>query len=311
MITYYDVLGVDADADSEAIRRAYHRKAQLLHPDRHATAAEPVRQEAESAMKTLNQAWDTLKDPDSRQRYDFEHGLADEDGAAAASGPRWAEGRPAGADECELCGSGPAEPIVLRHETGKIIWRTRRRLEGTFCRDCGLALFRSTQNRTLITGWWGVLSFFVNIGSVLGNTAVWWKLRDLAAPRRDPAVVSYLESPLDPGKPVFRRAGVWVAALVLLFVASAVAGESSTEDDYYSTPSYSTPYTPSYSGGGYTPVSNDSWSEADKAELRSGGVRAGLSYTEASCIVRHLTNRYSPSDYISQSAVATAAGYCS
>ena len=36
MTSYYDVLGVDPDADFEEVRRAYHRKAQLFHPDRFA-----------------------------------------------------------------------------------------------------------------------------------------------------------------------------------------------------------------------------------------------------------------------------------
>jgi hypothetical protein len=296
MITYYDVLGVDVDAEFEDIRRAYHRKAQLLHPDRHATAAEPVQREAESAMKTLNQAWDTLKDSDSRQQYDVNHRLVDEDGAPADDVPGWSGRRPVAADECELCGSGPAAPVVLRQETGKIIWRTRRRVEGTFCRDCGLALFRSTQNRTLITGWWGILSFFVNMGSVIGNAAAWGKLRTLTAPRRDPAVVSYLESPLDPGRSVFRRAGIWVAAVVLLIVGSAIADGASKQDGYSSTPSYST------SSGG----SSSTWPEEHKSVLRSGAMRAGLSYADADCTVRYMTTRYSLSDINSETAFGEA-----
>jgi DnaJ-like protein len=304
MITYYDLLGVPVDADAGELQRAYHRKAQLLHPDRHVAASEPVQREAESAMKTVNEAWNSLKDPESRHQYDVDNGLLDDDGLPLEDVPRAGWERPVAADECELCGSAPAVAVVIRQETGKIIWRTRRRMEGTFCRECGLALFRSMQNRTLITGWWGVLSFFVNIGSVLGNLAAWWKIRSVATPRRDPAVVSYLQSPLDSGAPLYRRAGVWFAAIVLIVVGSAAASEASQQDDY-STPSYSSPS----GGSGYTSLPN-TWTESDKSVMRSAGTKAGMSYSDADCIVRYLTTRYSPSDNIPDYAFDNAGNYC-
>ena len=267
-------------------------------------------------MKTINEAWSTLKDPASRHDYDVDNGLLDDHGVPVEDGPGVGWQRPVADDECELCGSAPALPLVLRQETGKILWRTRRRMEGTFCRDCGLALFRSNQNRTLITGWWGVLSFFVNIGSVLANTAAWAKVRRLDSPRRDPAVVSYLEAPLEVGSPLYRRAGVWFAAVLMFFGASAAAAEGN-QDSYtptsYSSGSSSSGYTPSYgttSGGSSSYTTSDTWTAADKAQLRSAGTRAGLSYTEADCIVRYLTSRYSPSQRISDTAFEMAGNYC-
>jgi hypothetical protein len=201
-------------------------------------------------MKTLNAAWNTLKDSERRQRYDAENGLLDEDGVPVDDIPAADRERPAADDECELCGSGPAAPVVLRQETGKIIWRTRRRMEGTFCRDCGLALFRSTQNRTLMTGWWGALSFFVNIGSILGNTDAWLKIRSLDKPRRDPAVVSYLDMPLDPGSPLYRRAGIWFAAAIVAVFGSMAAADGQQDEgstgSYNSSSSGEASYTPSY-----------------------------------------------------------------
>jgi hypothetical protein len=80
MTSYYDALGVGVDADVEEIRRAYYRKAQLVHPDRYAGSPEPERQWAEAEMKAINEAWNTLGDPESRRRYDIELGLIDADG---------------------------------------------------------------------------------------------------------------------------------------------------------------------------------------------------------------------------------------
>ncbi|HEV7534266.1 MAG TPA: J domain-containing protein [Acidimicrobiia bacterium] len=72
MPLYYDLLGVGAEADAGEIHRAYLRQAQSLHPDRFVGAPEPERRRAEAEMKALNEAWNTLKNPDARARYDAE-----------------------------------------------------------------------------------------------------------------------------------------------------------------------------------------------------------------------------------------------
>jgi curved DNA-binding protein CbpA len=76
MASYYDLLGVTADAGDEELRRAYLARAQLLHPDRHTGSPEAVRRQAEAEMKAVNEAWNTLKDPEARQRYDLALDLA-------------------------------------------------------------------------------------------------------------------------------------------------------------------------------------------------------------------------------------------
>ena len=74
--SYYEVLGVPVDAGLEEVHRAYVRRAQLLHPDRFVGAPEPARRQAEEDMKVLNEAWNTLKSPDARRRYDLDQGFA-------------------------------------------------------------------------------------------------------------------------------------------------------------------------------------------------------------------------------------------
>lgn len=75
MTSFYDVLGVGVDADPDEVRRAYRRKAQLLHPDRYTGSPGPERQQAEEEMKAVNTAWNTLGDAEARRRYDVERGL--------------------------------------------------------------------------------------------------------------------------------------------------------------------------------------------------------------------------------------------
>jgi molecular chaperone DnaJ len=62
---YYHILGVRRGAAPEEIKQAYHRLAARFHPDLH-----PDDAEAEARLRSLNQAYAVLKDPDQRARYD-------------------------------------------------------------------------------------------------------------------------------------------------------------------------------------------------------------------------------------------------
>lgn len=61
----YQVLGVPADADDAAIKRAFRKLAKENHPDTH-----PGDKAAEERFKSVSQAYEILSDPDKRKRYD-------------------------------------------------------------------------------------------------------------------------------------------------------------------------------------------------------------------------------------------------
>lgn len=61
---YYDVLGVKPDADAAAIKSAYRKLARKYHPD---VSKEPG---AEDKFKSVNEAYEVLKEKDKRRAYD-------------------------------------------------------------------------------------------------------------------------------------------------------------------------------------------------------------------------------------------------
>lgn len=61
----YEVLGVERSASADEIKSAYRKLALKYHPDRN-----PGDREAEERFKELSEAYATLRDPASRERFD-------------------------------------------------------------------------------------------------------------------------------------------------------------------------------------------------------------------------------------------------
>lgn len=61
---YYAILGVEKDASTEDIRKAFQQKARKLHPDVNKAP------DAEERFKEVSEAYAVLSDPDKRKRYD-------------------------------------------------------------------------------------------------------------------------------------------------------------------------------------------------------------------------------------------------
>lgn len=64
---YYELLGVDRKASDKEIKAAYRKLARKWHPDLHPAAE---KKEAEDKFKRINEAYEVLKDPEKRERYD-------------------------------------------------------------------------------------------------------------------------------------------------------------------------------------------------------------------------------------------------
>jgi molecular chaperone DnaJ len=62
---YYEILGVDKNADENTIKKAYRKVAMQYHPDRN-----PGNKEAEEKFKEAAEAYEVLSNADKKARYD-------------------------------------------------------------------------------------------------------------------------------------------------------------------------------------------------------------------------------------------------
>ena len=84
---YYGALGVERTASADDIRAAFRERAKLLHPDGRGTGGD------EGRFQRLMEAYEALRDPQSRVRYDAESLASDRSQAQA----HWSGDTPGGA----------------------------------------------------------------------------------------------------------------------------------------------------------------------------------------------------------------------
>jgi curved DNA-binding protein len=87
---YYKTLGVDPGASQDEIKRAYRKLARKYHPD---VSSET---DAEARFKEVGEAYEALKDPEKRARYDQLKNSGWHQGEEFRPPPGWSDGAGSG-----------------------------------------------------------------------------------------------------------------------------------------------------------------------------------------------------------------------
>jgi hypothetical protein len=117
------------------------------------------------------------------------------------------------AGSCEVCGAAPAKQVTVRGHQGMLVMMRFLKRRGTFCRTCGLAIFREMQSDTMVQGWWGMASAFITPLTLLFNLFALASIRGIPVP----AAMGW-RPPFDPGKPVMLRPGALFLLLPLALI---------------------------------------------------------------------------------------------
>lgn len=73
-------------------------------------------------------------------------------------------------NKCSTCGGlFPTKYVKFYENIGMILQRQYRRIEGNMCRECIDKYFWEYTMKTLILGWWGMISFCITPFYLLNN----------------------------------------------------------------------------------------------------------------------------------------------
>jgi hypothetical protein len=83
---------------------------------------------------------------------------------------------------CQVCGRGPADWFTARRHVGMLFLQRFVSAKVYMCSDHAQVVLKQFLGRTLAQGWWGIISFFVNIGVVAQDLSELRRAKKMAAP---------------------------------------------------------------------------------------------------------------------------------
>jgi hypothetical protein len=171
MKDYYKILEVEPTATIEQIKAQYLFLTHAWHPDKFPSV--DLKAKAEEKIKEVNEAYRVLSDPSRRASYDV---ALRPSFSAATSAPQThahsaqEHSHDPSSQRCESCGI-PAETkyVEFYENVGLLVMRQHRSVKGNLCKACIDLYFWNLTGKTMLLGWWGVISFIVTPFILLNN----------------------------------------------------------------------------------------------------------------------------------------------
>ncbi len=255
----FEVLGISPSSSDSEVRRAWKKRITQVHPD---VAGESYGDEA----ARVNDAYRQIATEADRRRYRGRTTTVDPTpndirincpvcGARNLRGDEYLMHQVQHRAEstvgaCQGCRRGPAGPVRYTGVTGMIFARQRWGYEARLCKSCSRGLFRESQSKLLVTGWWSFFSWIITPFLLIANVGrLWGHAARVGDPTpSDPEVEKVLR-----GRPMWVRPGpiiITIAIVVLLFLifsdSSGSAADTSTTATTRPAPSVTAP---SWNGG--------------------------------------------------------------
>lgn len=174
MKDYYKILELEFGASQERIREQHRFLLHAWHPDKFPTSDQKYK--AVERVKEINEAYSILGDQVKREKYDNEFrpiiSPAPKPTTPKPTSTQAKQSHPAGnfQQHCESCGLPTETKFVEFYENvGALILRYHRSIKGNFCKPCIDHFFWNLTGKTMLLGWWGIISFIITPFILLNN----------------------------------------------------------------------------------------------------------------------------------------------
>jgi hypothetical protein len=170
------ILEVDPKATIEQIKSQHRFLIHAWHPDKFPSGE--LKEKAEEKIKQINEAFSIIGDPVKRENYDRAlrsyasppTPSSQQTYSSPAAQSRQTQSSAQAQKRCESCGLPVETKYVEFHENvGMIFMRQHRAVKGNLCKPCIDYYFWNLTGKTMLLGWWGMISFIVTPFILLNN----------------------------------------------------------------------------------------------------------------------------------------------
>ena len=172
MKNYYKILEVEPTATLEQIKSQHRFMLHAWHPDKFPDGE--LKTKADEKVKEINEAYSILSDSAKRENYDKAlHSYSSPSPSAQSPYSQPAKNSPheKPKEYCQSCGLPVETKYVEFYENvGMVFMRQHRSAKGKFCKPCIEYYFWNFTGKTMLIGWFGVISFIVTPFIILNNS---------------------------------------------------------------------------------------------------------------------------------------------